>query len=59
MINDEGDAEEFNDVEQIVSKLRPEIDWLQSLPEAVCTAVPDAAGVRVEQAGRKRTVECN
>ena len=59
VVNDEGDAEELNDVEQIVGKLRPDIDWLQSLPEAVCTAVPDAAGVRVEQAGRERTVECN
>ena len=59
VINDEGVAEELNDVEQIVGKLRPDIDWLQIVPESVCTAVPDAAGVRVEQAGRERTVECN
>ena len=59
VVDDEGDAEELNDVDQIVGKLRPDIDWSQILPEAVCTAVLDAAGVRVEQAGRERSVECD
>ena len=40
VVDGDGDAEKLNDVEQIVGKLRPEIDWLQLLPESVCTAIP-------------------
>ena len=59
VVDDQGDLQEIRDVERIVGKVRPDIDWLPTLPEAVCIAVPDAAQVRVEQSGRERSVECD
>jgi hypothetical protein len=59
VIDSGGDETAFDDAMQLVGELRPEIDWLPTLPEAVCDAVPDAVQVRVEQTDRKRTVECD
>ena len=58
VVDDEGIERDFAAPEQLVGKLRPELDWLLTLPEAVCEAAPEAASVRVEQSGRERTVEC-
>ena len=58
VVDDQGDVHELENVEQLVGKVRPDIDWLPTLPEAVCIAVPDAIEVRVEQSGRERSVEC-
>jgi hypothetical protein len=57
--DDDGVERDLDSPEQFVGKLRPELDWLPTLPEAVCEAVPEAAVVRVEQSGRERTVECD
>ena len=59
VVDDEGVEHDFDDADQLVAKLRPDLDWLPTLPEAVCEAAPDAAVVRVEQSGRERTVECD
>jgi hypothetical protein len=59
IVDDEDVATAFDGAELLVGKLRPELDWLPTLPEAVCEAVPEAATVRVEQSGRERTVECD
>lgn len=58
VLNEEGSQIQF-DAANIVGKLRPEIDWLTSLPEALCVAVPDAAQARVEQSAGERTIECD
>lgn len=47
------------DLDQIVAKNRPEIDWLPSLPEAICEADAAAVSVQVEQSGRVRSIECD
>lgn len=59
IVDDEGVETDFDGAEQLVGKLRPELDWLPTLPEAVCAAAPEAATVRVEQSDRERTVECD
>jgi hypothetical protein len=59
VIDHEGVERYLDSPEQFVGKLRPELDWLPSLPEAVCENVPDAVVVRVEQSGRERAVECD
>jgi hypothetical protein len=59
VIDGEGAESAFEDAPQLVGDLRPEIDWLPTLPEAVCDAVPDAVQVRVETSDRERTVECD
>ncbi|WP_130351918.1 hypothetical protein [Agromyces ramosus] len=59
VVDDEGAVRELDDVEQTVGKVRPDIDWLPTLPEAVCIAVPEAVEVRVEQSGRERSVVCD
>ncbi|MEF3402631.1 hypothetical protein [Agromyces sp. CCNWLW203] len=48
-----------DDFERIVAKNRPEIDWLPSLPEALCEADASAVSVRVEQSGQVRSIECD
>ena len=59
VIDREGVESSFEDASQLVGELRPEIDWVATLPESVCVAVPDAVRVRVEQSDRERTVECD
>ncbi|RXZ72673.1 hypothetical protein [Agromyces albus] len=59
VIDSEGVESSFEDALQLVGELRPEIDWVATLPETVCDAVPDAVRVRVEQSDRERTVECD
>lgn len=59
IIDSDGVESSFEDASRLVGELRPEIDWLTTLPEAVCLEVPDAARVRVEQSDRERTVECD
>ena len=59
IVDDEGVERAFDDAEALVGKLRPELDWLPTLPEAVCEAAPEATAVRVEQSDRERTVECD
>lgn len=59
VVDGEGDEHAFDTPEELVGKLRPELDWLPTLPETVCEAAPEAASVRVEQSGRERTVECD
>jgi hypothetical protein len=59
VIDGEGVESTFEGASELVGELRPEIDWVATLPEAVCAAVPDAARVRVEQSDRERTVECD
>lgn len=59
VIDGEGVETAFDDAPQLVGELRPEIDWLPTLPESVCDAVPVAVRVRVEQSDRERTVECD
>lgn len=54
-----GEEASFDDAPRLVGKLRPEVDWLLTLPEAVCGAVPEAVEVRVEQNDRERTVACD
>lgn len=58
VVNREGVENILDDADKLVGKLRPELDWLSTLPEAVCEAIPEAATVRAEQSGRERTVEC-
>ena len=59
VIDGEGVETAFDDAPQLVGELRPEINWLPTLPELVCDAVPGAVRVRVEQSDRERTVECD
>ncbi|RXZ49018.1 hypothetical protein ESP57_08655 [Agromyces fucosus] len=47
------------DLDRIVAKDRPEVDWLPLLPEAICEADAAAMSVQVEQSGRVRSIECD
>jgi len=38
--------------------LRPEFNWTDALPEAVCAAKPSAARVTVRQSDHERSVRC-
>ncbi|MFE6964537.1 hypothetical protein ACFVAJ_05450 [Agromyces sp. NPDC057679] len=58
-IDAEGAEHRVDDLERIVAKNRPEIDWLPSLPEAICAAESAAVSVRVEQSGRSRSLTCD
>ncbi|MEV1131949.1 hypothetical protein [Agromyces sp. NPDC049794] len=59
VVDSDGVETTFDDTDQLVGKFRPEIDWLPSLPEAVCYAIPHAVRVHAVQADRERTVECD
>lgn len=59
IIDSEGVESTFEDASQLVGELRPEIDWVETLPETVCGTVPQAVQVRVEQSDRERTLECD
>jgi hypothetical protein len=47
------------DLDEIVpGLLRPEFDWTNALPEAVCAAEPSADRVTVRQPDHERSVRC-
>ena len=52
VVDDQGDVHELDHFQKIVGKVRPDIDWLPTLPEAVCVAVTDAVEVRSNSLAR-------
>ena len=59
VIDANGTEQTLTEFGDIVAKYRPDTDWLPLLPEAICETYPDAGGVRVEQSGRTRSIECD
>lgn len=43
----------------VAGSLRPELNWMQVLPDEVCQQAPDAVRVIVEQDEHKATVSCD
>jgi hypothetical protein len=46
------------DVDDYVAAGRPELDWLQALPDIICERLEDAAVVTVTSRVGSRTVSC-
>jgi len=46
------------DLDDFVASGRPELDWTEVLPEAVCAGTPAAVQVTVRSRGRERSVSC-
>ncbi len=57
VVHDDGRTEHL-DPRPFVAKYRPDIDWLPALPEAMCSGIPTAVEVLVEQDGRIRSLTC-
>lgn len=53
-----GDAVNIDHKKIVAGGLRPDLLWVQRLPEAVCERVPAAAQVVVTQGSEKRTLSC-
>lgn len=58
VVDAEGNEHSY-DVDSLVAKNRPEINWLGRLPGAICAVDSDAEAVRVEQSGVTRSAECD
>ena len=58
-VDADGVEQPFVDLDRILAKDRPEVDWLPSLPEAICEADAAAVSVQVGQSGRIRSIECD
>ncbi|WP_139318597.1 hypothetical protein [Kocuria sp. CNJ-770] len=43
----------------VAGSLRPELNWMQALPDRICQQTPEAMQVIVEQDERKSTVLCD
>lgn len=59
VLDGQGNHIDVNLDDVVAASLRPELEWTELLPEKVCTSVPEAARVAVEQSGRKRVVQCD
>ena len=46
------------DLDDYAASGRPELDWTEVLPEAICRRTPEAAEVTVRSQGNERSVTC-
>lgn len=57
-VDGDGDSIELDHEKIVAGGLRPDLPWVERLPEAVCERVPAAAEVTVIQGSEARTVLC-
>lgn len=59
VLDGQGDPIEFDHETVVAGEFRPDLFWVERLPEAVCERVPAAAQVTVSQGRETRTVSCD